>query len=293
VSRAILVLYHDNCPDGFTAAWAVWRAVGEFAEYRGVNYGQPPVTSEDVAGRNVVLVDFTYPRAVLDEIAKHAATVRILDHHKTAQADLEGWNGGHVTFDMDRSGAGIAWDYYHVDVPGGGPRPRLVDYVEDRDLWRWKLPHSREVSEFMFAMPRTFEAWDFAARELEDNFDNVVSSGRILLQVKQERVKAMCKHVRWMKFGEHAIPVVNASWDFSEIGEYLAEQYNGVGGYYLDRSDRRQWGFRSCNGLDVSAICKQFGGGGHAAAAGFTTAIGWEPAVVMTTIATSGDTVAA
>jgi len=48
-------------------------------------------------------------------------------------------------------------------------------------------------------------------------------------------------------------------------------------GYYFDRKDARQFGFRSHNGFDVSAVCKRYGGGGHAAAAGFTSAIGWLP----------------
>lgn len=274
--KPILVLYHDNCPDGFTAAWAVYAALGDSAEYRGVNYGQAPPSADDVRGRDVILVDFTYPRVALDFIASVASSVRVLDHHKTAQADLEGWTGGTAVFDMERSGAGIAWDYFH-----GGARLKIVNYVEDRDLWRFKLPHSRAVSEYLFSVPRTFEEWDIAAAYLESNLEAAVDIGTVLLRVKRERVKAMCRHVRNMRFGDVIIPVVNASWDFSEIGEYLCETLDvPAAGYYFDRADRRQWGFRSKPGFDVSEICKQYGGGGHATAAGFTSAIGWEPATI-------------
>lgn len=278
--RPILVLYHDNCPDGFTAAWSVYKALGVMvAEYRGVNYGQPPVTEDDVRDRQVFMVDFSYPRAVLDTIAKAAGNVMVLDHHKTAQADLDGWTNGRAIFDMERSGAGIAWDYFHR-----APRPNIVAYVEDRDLWRWNLRGSREVSEYMFSVPRTFEAYDEAADYLESHLAGAIATGTVLLRVKRERVAAICKNVRWMRFGREnvAVPVVNAQSDMSELGEYLAERHGGIGGYYFDRADRRQWGFRStAPGFDVSELCKQYGGGGHAAAAGFTSAVGWEPATVL------------
>lgn len=272
-----LVLYHGNCPDGFTAAWAVWRALGDSAEYREVNYGAPP--PDDVHGRRVILVDFSYPRAVLDMIASRAARVEIYDHHKTAEADLKGWAdeapaSRHVVFDMKRSGAGIAWDCFHH-----GPRPPLVDYVEDRDLWLWQLAQSREVSEYLFSWPRDFQTWNDIAHELEHRLMEAIRQGLALLRAKRARVAKVCENVRWLHFGETLIPVVNAAWDMSELGEYLTERFPGApcGGYYFDRADQRQWGFRSVGDFDVSALCKQYGGGGHKNAAGFQSAIGWLP----------------
>ena len=274
-----LVLYHDNCPDGFTAAWAVWRALGDTAEYRGVNYGQPRPT--DITERPVILVDFSYSRVVLDEMAACAHSVKVFDHHKTAQEDLSGWAGGRVVFDMERSGAGIAWDEFHSLVGVDEDRPALIDYVEDRDLWRWALPDSREVSEFLFSVERTFEQWDQASDAIAFYREEVVQAGKALLRAKRQRVEAMCQHATWRVLAGVRVPVVNASWDFSEIGEYLAEHFDApFGAYYFDRTDKRQWGMRARGDFDVSVIAKQCGGGGHASAAGFTTAIGWLPDLV-------------
>lgn len=271
-----LVLYHDNCPDGFTAAWAVWKALGDTADYRAVNYGQPPLL-EEAKGRRVILVDFSYPRTVLDALAEVSDHVEIYDHHKTAQADLNDWVRGAVVFDMERSGAGIAWDVFHAAIP----RPALVNYVEDRDLWRWALPDSREISELVFSIDRTFDAWSKLSDDLERGRSSMVEAGAVLLRAKRIRVKTICANVRWVTLGKlpQRIPVVNTACDFSEIGEALAEQFSDApcGGYYFDRSDKRQWGFRSRNGFDVSALCKEYGGGGHQAAAGFVSEIGWLP----------------
>ena len=36
-----LVLYHDNCRDGFGAALAAWCRFGDTADYQSVQYGRP------------------------------------------------------------------------------------------------------------------------------------------------------------------------------------------------------------------------------------------------------------
>ena len=270
-----LVLYHDNCPDGFTAAWAAWRAFGDQrAQYVAVNYGQSPPLHLAMR-RDVYLVDFSYPRTALDQLADVAASVTIFDHHETARADLKDWSRGRVVFDMERSGAGITWDELHFWL-----RPKLISYVEDRDLWRWALPHSRAVSEWLFSIPRTFRDWDDATYELERDLEGVVKQGEGFLRLKRERVAKVCENVRWVTLGGQRIPVVNTAWDFSEIGEYLAERLDApCAGYYFDRADRRQWGFRRRAGADfnVAALCQRYGGGGHPGAAGFTSDLGWWP----------------
>lgn len=273
-----LVLYHSNCYDGFTAAWAVWKAFGNEADYKPVQYGSEP--PDEAAGRRVIIVDFSYPRAMLDRLSLVATRIEVYDHHKTAEADLAYWadeapETRRVIFDMARSGAGIAWDYFHV----GLPRPTLVNYVEDRDLWRWALPQSREVSDFIRSWPYDFETWNAVAFELEHHLEDAKKAGACIRRTTETRVKAIARHARLMKFNGIEIPVVNCSWDFSEIGEEIAHHSAGqVGGYYFDRADgKRQWGFRATGDFDCSELCKSFGGGGHKGAAGFTSEIGWLP----------------
>ena len=277
-----LVIYHDNCPEGFTAAWAVWRGLGDEAEYRPMNYGQHmPSAPSDYEGRRLIFVDFSLPRKELETLVQHGARIEVYDHHKTAEADLRDLAGAKVVFDMERSGAGIAWDEFHQDTALWlGLRPGLISYVEDRDLWRWALPDSREINEYVFSVERTFERWDELAAMVEGQIGTVVGAGRALLRAKRVRVEKVCENVQWLTFGNlHPIPVVNTAWDFSEIGEYLCERFPDApcGGYWFERADKTQWGFRSRGDFDVSALCRQYGGGGHRNAAGFTSEHGWRP----------------
>lgn len=165
-----LVLYHASCADGFTAAWAAWRHFGDGADYLPVNHGQPP---PDVAGRRVYILDFSYRRDVLLGMAGAAFGVVVLDHHKTALAELGGLsaeaNNLFCVFDMGKCGARLAWEYFHP----GCEVPLLVKYVEDRDLWLWAMPHSREISAAIATYPRSFAVWDHLARVIENGADDL------------------------------------------------------------------------------------------------------------------------
>ena len=94
----------------------------------------------DVKGKNVIIVDFSYPRDVLIKMAEDADSIIVLDHHKTAEENLKGLD--FCIFDMTRSGAVMAWEHFH----GKGNTPLLFQYIQDRDLWQWKLPQSKEFS---------------------------------------------------------------------------------------------------------------------------------------------------
>lgn len=160
------VLYHGNCVDGFAAAWAVWRALGEGpsvagggATYHPVMYGQPfpmELLTDDVDG--VVLADFSYPREVLQEVGRRVVGLLVLEHHRSAEVELQGLPG--VLFDVTRSGAGLAWDHLHGRIS----RPWLIDYVEDRDLWRFALHASRQINAYIATTPFTFEAFEWISR---------------------------------------------------------------------------------------------------------------------------------
>ena len=95
-----LIIYHHPCPDGFGAAYAAWCRLGDRAEYVGADYGTLPAI--DVMARDVYVLDFSFPRPVLESIRMQARSLVIIDHHKTACEDLHDFPG--AIFDMGLSG---------------------------------------------------------------------------------------------------------------------------------------------------------------------------------------------
>src|SRR2546422_4504114 len=43
--------------------------------------------------------------------------------------------------------------------------PWLLQYVQDKDLWAWKLPNSREINAGLNSYPYDFKVWDSLEKE--------------------------------------------------------------------------------------------------------------------------------
>lgn len=261
-----LCLYHANCLDGFAAATVVEKSCPS-TEFIAAQYGKPPPA---VAGRDVIIVDFSYPRAVLIAMAASAKTILILDHHKTAAEDLaEGLpDNVKVTFDMTRSGCVLAWKHFHP----GEPVPLLLQHVQDRDLWHFDLANTRELMAALGSVEQSFDAWDEFGEVFETNPAQLVDQGAAILRYTDGiRTAAIRGGRRTLTIGGHAVPAVNAPpFLASEIGAELS-QGQPFAATYFDAAKARIFSLRSTDaGLDVSAIAKQYGGGGHRNAAGFS-----------------------
>jgi hypothetical protein len=260
---ATFVLYHASCADGFGAAYAAWRSLGDAATYQPVQYGQPLPDLPD--GATVFILDFSYSRDVLSALARRT-NLLVLDHHKTAEAELAGL--ACARFDLNRSGAVLAWEHFHP----GEPVPLLLRYVQDRDLWRWELPESRAFSAALALEPRDFIRWDELAFGPSDG-DGFLARGKAVLTYQSQLVASLCDKAFPADVGGHRVPAVNSPSLQSEIGEELCHRHPDApfaAVFFLKDESTEVWSLRSRNGFDVSAVARPLGGGGHPAAAGFT-----------------------
>jgi hypothetical protein len=289
-----ICIYHGNCADGFGAAWAVHHAYGNIDFVPGV-YGKAP---PDVTGKHVLMVDFSYKAPVLEEMSHSAATITILDHHKTAQADLAAYacpfkcgqplevfaadckldrmkSPIRAHFDMEKSGAILAWEFCNPGVP----IPELLLYIQDRDLWRFNLPDSRAIAAWVFSHPYEFGVWYDLAVFIDECKSSAVSQGEAIERKHHKDIGELLDvTMRYMIIGGHKVPVANLPYTMaSDAAGQLAEG-NPFAACYFDRADgARVFSLRSrSEGLDVSEIAKAYGGGGHKNAAGFQMSRGWE-----------------
>ncbi len=254
-----IVIYHGGCSDGFGAAFAAWKLLGRRAKYIPGKFGTPP---PDVTGKNVVIVDFSYDNATTKAMIEDAADLLVLDHHKSAMVELHDISQTH--FDMTKSGAILSWEWFH---PGKEP-PKFLRYIQDRDLWQWELPYSKEFSAAFDMVEMHFE--DYDAYCDDSVFDDAVKRGSYILAHKRTFInKIMKRAAKRMIQGRTAL-VVNSSHWMSEIGMYLAKSAEVAVIWYLDHKDGSYHiSLRSDSGeIDVSEIAKVFGGGGHKTASG-------------------------
>lgn len=255
-----VVIYHASCRDGFAAAWAAWLRWPD-ATYLPYRYEDPPPLSI-VKGKRVLVVDFSFKREVLEELHSRAAALVVLDHHKGAEEELKGLP--YCIFDQRRSGAGMAWDYLHPLKM----RPWVIDYVEDRDLWRWSLQNSRAVSAALTLWPDDMQFWSAQGQD-DANQAETVRMGHTILEYEKVLVERATRMAFMANVAGYDVPMVNATALVSEIGNELAKGHPFAVVYYDDEGGRN-YSLRSEPGaVDVSEVAALFGGGGHAHAAGF------------------------
>lgn len=308
-----LVIYHANCTDGFGAAFAAWCKLGDDAEYLPMHYNDDPLKDITYEGRDVYILDFSVPRVDMENLLDKASKVVWLDHHRTAfemwcdkAPDLfftvykETEHNRHICLDDCKSGALLAWEYFHPEKDV----PYLTSRIDDRDRWQFKFDDSKALhAGLQLEKPWTFERWAELVPAMGGSsgaLADVISNGYAALRAYHEQVQASASKARavaiphpngdhehnpweWNRGGYWYAPglAVNTPNNISEVGHELANASDtyGLVWYYDGATGRANCSLRSNGDYDVSAIAKVFCGGGHKNAAGFNidmpTLLGW------------------
>lgn len=266
--RPPLCIYHGNCADGFGGAWVFKRyAPIEFEFYAGDYKKAPP----DVTDRHVYLVDFSYKRPVVEKMLEECSRLVYIDHHEAAINDMapliqDGYIEALVA--QEHSGAVLAWKYWNKTER---EMPALLRHIEDRDLWRFALAHTREIQANVFSYPYDFDVWDTL---MKTPLDELARDGVALERKHMKDILELIEVTeRRMVIGDIEVPVANLPYTMSsDAAQILAQRSKAsFAACYFDTADGRSFSLRSpAGGLNVCSIAQQYGGGGHVHASGFS-----------------------
>lgn len=280
-------IYHAGCPDGFGAALAAYRALGDKAKYLPCNHGPSCPHDLDVKGKHVVVADFCFPAHVTKRMIEEAASFIILDHHASAQKDLVDVSDEYKVFELGMSGATLAWSYFHADKP----IPLFFRLLEDKDIWRWGYPLSKEfTSGFGGPIPseprpdlsppiEELNEWTRVLEGGAEECQRIAEKGAAILEYQNKQIKKALEQAvpaRFKKepFNRFRCLIVNSAVLASEIGNAMAltpEVDIGVIWRYDHKERSYIISLRSArDDVNVSELAKSFGGGGHPRASGVT-----------------------
>jgi uncharacterized protein len=268
MSNKGILIYHGNCPDGFGAAFSFWKKYGDTIDYLPAkHYDILP----DLAGRTVFMADIAFERDVMLDIQKKAKSLTVLDHHLSAQKKLFDLECCH--FDMTKSGAVLAWEFCFPNQQV----PKLLKYIEDRDLFKWIFSDAMEALLAVDSYERTFEKWDELVSAFEDTekYNSLLTEGRAISRYNRTLIKLLKEeNIHTLNILGYTIPAINCPFFRTEIVTELS-QVEGVpfaAGYHFDGKNY-VFSLRSStsHGIDVAEIASKFpGGGGHKHASGFS-----------------------
>ena len=265
--KPIVVIYHKRCPDGFGAAYAAWKKFGDTAEYIPAGYGDDAL--EGLEGKEVYLLDFSYEiPGEMERIASIAKRFVALDHHQSSK-ELTQIAPEHI-YDAKRSGASIAWAFFHPDTP----LPRLMQYLEDGDLYRYALPETRDIFSYLVVQPDDFKIWDALAHTLDDDTARATflikaaaytEYFELLAKISVEAAKKVSFEGRECYFTT-AMPSITMR---SYVGHELYTKLPPFALVVSAHPDGFGVSIRGDGSVDVSEIAKKYGGGGHPGSSGF------------------------
>jgi uncharacterized protein len=267
-----LVLYHGrSCPDGFAAALAAQLFFGDKAEYLGLDHGDTKTVDDlpDVRGRAVYILDFSFSVEILQAIDARAAKLVMLDHHKSAADRLTGFacRCGVVHFDMAKSGARLAWEFFHPEATV----PDLVRYVEDRDIWAWQYPESAGYLAALDMEPFDFDRWAAIAAFTPAQTESFMARGQAMDEKFAKLAVDIAEGAQPVVFNGQSGLMVNAPGVFhSLVGDILSKNSGTFALMWtVSKGGIVKVGLRSQRGYDCIPLAESMGGGGHAQACGF------------------------
>jgi oligoribonuclease NrnB/cAMP/cGMP phosphodiesterase (DHH superfamily) len=291
-----IVVYHEHCSDGIAAAWVV-RNKNERIQLVGCMAGSDiDTTKVDIKDKNIVYVDICPSVTFLQNNINALRSITILDHHISAYKAIE--NSTLVSneklkcvFDMNRSGCMITWDYFFTDSESGLPLPRpwFINYIGDRDLWKFELPNSKDISTGLFELKLlNFKGLDdlfLKDSTALNEMQRICEVGRIANELKDKIIEFEVKRAVEYKFVLDEPNVEYRVWAYRGPDEYRSDIGNALlkrkfnDGNLPDfcinyRYDiERNMHYLSLRGgdhsPDLTLLCKKYGGGGHKKACGF------------------------
>jgi oligoribonuclease NrnB/cAMP/cGMP phosphodiesterase (DHH superfamily) len=282
-----IIVFHYPCQDGLTSAWIAYH-------YHQLNcklLEMYPISNSDeinldrLKNKKVLFCDYCPSLDILNKIEDIAYEIKILDHHKSSMEKLS--NKKYAIFDMNKSGAGLTWDYFFPD----NYMPLFVKMIQDRDLWKWEIEESKDFTCGFHSVLQTMDIYNFEDLfdlydELYDNYNLIglyTTIGNIINKNNNNRYKIIveehlkCIDIFTFNNIKYNICIINCMHeDASEIGNLISKNDNidfAVLWSYNHNKKEYRVSLRSCGDIDTTIISTQYGGGGHKNASGFTTKI--------------------
>lgn len=301
----IEIRYHSSCYDGFGAMWSARQALEYMGnpEYANANYS-PAFYGKDEASfkdKIVVFVDYCPKRNVIDALAKDNL-VLVIDHHATAQEALlgidkdgkkipgvepvpsidttfeeyytqfkQGLRGAYARFDMTKSGAGLAYRYFH----NTDRVPQMIKFIEDRDIWKFQYgDDTKAFHAFLLSQPFDYTRWSNIAEAAEDHekLSQMIKKGNGVLEYCNQLVANIIEPAVVYETNGVKYAMFNTTSHWSEVGEYACEKLGVDYSIALTidfKQNQTRGSIRPKKGTNCLPLANFLQGGGHAGAGGF------------------------
>lgn len=267
--------YHKSDLDGHCSGAIVKKKYPECAMI-GVDYNDTLDLDNIVSGERVFVVDFSFS---VEEMAALDTKAQLfwIDHHKSAlekMADYPREISGKR--EIGKAGCELTWEYLYLDSEGG-LLPAAVWLLGRYDVW--KHDEDERILPFQYGMRRHEDTspeshiWErylsgFGVNEITAT----LTAGEVILSyINNDNAKYAEVMAYEAEFeGQRAI-VINKANANSQLFDsvYDPEMHDIMIVFGVKPGEYKYSLYSVKDDVDVSEIAEEYGGGGHAGAAGF------------------------
>lgn len=270
--------YHKSDLDGHCSGAIVKYRYPE-CEMIGVDYNDT-LESLNVTipeREEIYVVDFRFSMEDMNTI-NHKAILHWIDHHKTSIEEAEKENfipTGGKYLKIGKGACELTWQYLfgsQSSIPTG------VKLLSLHDVWDHSTDSRTEAFQYGMrqcknTLPENQELWVKVFDPWENYFlTKTVEVGQIILEYRKNSNEIYAKGMSFeTKFEGYRAIVMNKPYDNSSCLEsvYDPEKHDIQILFGVKPGEYKYTLFCDKPDIDVSAIAKKYGGGGHRGAAGF------------------------
>lgn len=261
--------YHSADLDGHCSGAIIKDKYPE-CEMFGVDYDDELNRSTITPRETVFIVDFSFSVDDMDFLADFADLVWI-DHHKSAIEKMAHNSQIRGFREIGKAGCELTWEYLY---PEDTCLPIAVQFLGRYDIWDHRdervLPFQYGMRDQENTLPGV-NIWT-ALFDSDNSATHIINHGEIILAYENKQNEKYAKSMSYeTEFHGHRAIVMNKPFSSSKVFDSVYDpNKHDIMVLFGVKSGKFKYSIY-CNKpeIDVSVIATQYGGGGHAGAAGF------------------------
>lgn len=272
-------IFHHCDPDGWSSASIVykWALENNYKDINciSINYPQSIDVDKIIKDEIVFIVDYSIsPDNMLELLAK-TSNVTWIDHHKTAIEKFEGFPIEILGIRDTRDAAcELTWKYLFPEKK----IPESVKYIGDYDNWKWN--YGEDTRNFFCGIKLLNNlpmSNDWQNLLINEHVNDIMIGGKAINEYLKMDNRIGCIKAYEVIFEGYKCIVLNTNSKGSLTFESIDDGSYDIlitWQYVKNKLNEKICTLSLYSGkgknIDVSLICKKYGGGGHKGASGMT-----------------------
>lgn len=253
-------------------------------EFIQVDYREPLDINYVRWNEQVYIVDYSIPPAQMEALMQITTDITWIDHHVTAIDKYEDFSFRFIkgVREVGTSGCLLTFNYLQQlriakDYPDGTNMvpcaPYFTKLINDWDLSTFMYGDATRYFQLGTAaldMSPTSSEWNKFLEDSGGHVHDLIHNGEIIKGYRDQWAKEFMEMGFELEFCGYKCFVVNLGHGNADYFGSIIDKYDIVIPYVYDGKQFVVSLYTNDKEIDVSAIAKKCGGGGHAGAAGFT-----------------------